>query len=217
MHTNQPAGNTLKGDNPPPQKKPSRDGALHTSSALTQGHPSPGRSAPPCFAAESVRADTLRALPEGVASPPRKVADKQNAQRPNRDSSPHTQNTRPPHNRLECDSPPPPQFARHGAHNTLNHRESPTEPGGIPRTPEPQTRRGIDIPRRDIRVSEAKRGRVPCRSKGNIYTPSLTNLFQGERKDPADSKESAGSFKSAPPGTRTQNPLIKSQLLCQLS
>ena len=44
-------------------------GALHVSSAPTQGHPSPGRSAPPCFAVESVRADTLRALPENVAAP----------------------------------------------------------------------------------------------------------------------------------------------------
>ena len=41
----------------------------HISSAPTQGHPSPGRSAPPRFAAESVRADTLRALPENVATP----------------------------------------------------------------------------------------------------------------------------------------------------
>ena len=41
----------------------------HISSAPTQGHPSPGRSAPPCSAAESVRADTLRALPENAATP----------------------------------------------------------------------------------------------------------------------------------------------------
>ena len=41
----------------------------HISSAPTQGHPSPGRSAPPRFAAESVRADTLRALPENAATP----------------------------------------------------------------------------------------------------------------------------------------------------
>ena len=86
------------------------------------------------------------------------------------------------------------------------------------------------IARSDIRVSEAKRGRVPCRnegeyrlpsiehqSKGNIYTSSPAKSFQREHKNPADSKESAGSSKSAPPGTRTQNPLIKSQLLCQLS
>ena len=44
-------------------------GAPHVSSAPTQGHPSPGRSAPPCFAAESVRADTLRALPENAVAP----------------------------------------------------------------------------------------------------------------------------------------------------
>ena len=113
----------------------SGDGSLHTSSAPTQGHPSPGRSAPPRSAAESVRADTLRALPEGVASPSRKVADKQNAQRPNRDSSPppHTQNTQPPRNRLNRDSLPPPQFARHGAH-TRNPRAA-QRTGGAPRVP----------------------------------------------------------------------------------
>ena len=48
-------------------------GALHVSSAPTQGHPSPGRSAPPCFAAEERPCDTLRALPENVAAPVRRV------------------------------------------------------------------------------------------------------------------------------------------------
>ena len=156
MHTNQPAGNTLKGDNPPPQKKPSRDGALHTSPAPTQGHPSPGRSAPPCFAAESVRADTLRALPEGVASPPRKVADKQNAQRPNRDSSPHTQNTWPPRNTPKRDSPPPPQFARHGAHTT-------------PPPYLPQPRRDRSVPRMlrnaEVHISSAATSGCPSSAR----------------------------------------------------
>ena len=46
-----------------------RRGAPHISSAPTQGHPSPGRSAPPRFATESVRADTLRAHPENAAAP----------------------------------------------------------------------------------------------------------------------------------------------------
>ena len=140
--------------------------------------------------------------------------------------------------------PTPPQFARHGAH-TRNHRVSTATPAGPPHTPNTDTRRGAyilyrstrypsekdGIARSDIRVSEAKRGRVPCRNEGEYRLPSIETrnkednmhlksqklyLF-GERKNPADSKESAGSSKSAPPGTRTQNPLIKSQLLCQLS
>ena len=82
----------------------------------------------------------------------------------------HHPNTKPPSNTLNRDSPP--RHSSLGTGRTRNPRNTPTEPGGIPRTPEPQTRRGIDIPRRDIRVSEAKRGRVPCRSKGNIYTSS---------------------------------------------
>ena len=60
-----PAGVGWVGTSPLPRLR----GALHVSSAPTQGHPSPGRSAPPCFAVESVRADTLRALPENVAAP----------------------------------------------------------------------------------------------------------------------------------------------------
>ena len=61
----------------------------------------------------------------------------------------HHPNTEPPRNTLNRDSPPPPQFARHGAHTEpprIYH-----DPGGIPRTSEPQMRRGIDIPRRTIR------------------------------------------------------------------
>ena len=58
---------------------------------------------------------------------------------------------------------------------------------------------------------------TPAGAKRIICTSHNKTVFKRERKNPADSKESAGSFKSAPPGTRTQNPLIKSQLLCQLS
>ena len=83
----------------------------------------------------------------------------------------------------------------------------------------------------DIRVSEAKRGRVPCRnegeyclpsidhrSKGNIYTSTHENcIYSGNAKIPPIPKNQRDFLSSAPPGTRTQNPLIKSQLLCQLS
>ena len=95
----------------------------------------------------------------------------------------HHPNTEPPRNTLNRDSPPPPQFARHGAH-TLNHHAT-QRTGEIPRTPEPQMRRGIDIPRRDIRVSEAKRGRVPCRSKGKyLYLKPSKIFFRGNAKIP---------------------------------
>ena len=129
----------------------SGDGSLHTSSAPTQGHPSPGRSAPPRSAAESVRADTLRALPEGVASPSRKVADKQNAQRPNRDSSPPPPHAKHPTNTQHAKprQPTPPQFARHGAHT--KPRVSTATPAGPQRTPNTDTRRGAYIPCRSTR------------------------------------------------------------------
>jgi len=46
-------------------------GALHVSSAPTQGHPSPGRSALSSLRIGERPGDTLRALPENVAAPPR--------------------------------------------------------------------------------------------------------------------------------------------------
>ena len=68
------------------------------------------------------------------------------------------------------------------------------------------------IARSDIRVSEAKRGRVPCRNEGEYRLPSIEHRSKGkylylkpksikfrERKNPADSEESAGfSLKCAP-------------------
>ena len=44
-------------------------GALHVSSAPTQGHPSPGRSALSLLRCGERPCDTLRALPENVAAP----------------------------------------------------------------------------------------------------------------------------------------------------
>ena len=68
------------------------------------------------------------------------------------------------------------------------------------------------IARSDIRVSEAKRGRVPCRNEGEYRLPSIEHRSKREisipqakiykiqeRKNPADSEESAGfSIKCAP-------------------
>ena len=143
--------------------------------------------------------DTLRALPENTAHQPKHSATMQHA---------------------KPRQPPPPQFARHGAH-TLNHRESTATPAGPQRTPNTDTRRGAyilclapgiqarkdGIARSDIRVSEAKRGRVPCRNEGEYRLPSIETrskedictsspktTFQGERKNPADSEEISGIF-----------------------
>ena len=155
-----------------------------------------------------------------------------------------TQNIQPPNNTLNRDSPPrPSSLGTERTHGTTAYLPQPRRDRSIPRIPihaevhispaaAPGNRARKDgIARSDIRVSEAKRGRVPCRNEGEYRLPSIETrnkednmhlksqklyLF-GERKNPADSKESAGSSKSAPPGTRTQNPLIKSQLLCQLS
>ena len=44
-------------------------GTLYPSSAPTGAPAAPGRSASPCFAAESVRGGTLMSLPEGIATP----------------------------------------------------------------------------------------------------------------------------------------------------
>ena len=44
-------------------------GTLYPSSAPAGAPAAPGRSASPCFAAESVRVGTLMSLPEGIATP----------------------------------------------------------------------------------------------------------------------------------------------------
>ena len=119
--------------------------------------------------------DTLRALPENTAHQPKHPAAMQHAKPRQPSPAPHAKRQATKQHTKKR-QPPPPQFARHGAH-ILNHRDSPTEPGGIPRPPEPQTRRGIDIPRRDIRVSELCEDRSPVGARGNIYTPKLLQSF----------------------------------------
>ena len=59
--------------------------------------------------------DTLRALPENTAHQPKHPATRQHT-KPRQPTPPYTQNAQPPRNRLNRDSPPPLQFARHGAH-----------------------------------------------------------------------------------------------------
>ena len=91
----------------------------------------------------------------------------------------------PPSSRLNRDSPPPPQFARHGAHTKPRaHLPQPRRERSTPRIPmhaevhissttAPGNQARKDgIARSDIRVSEAKRGRVPCRNEGEYRLPS---------------------------------------------
>ena len=154
----------------------------HVSSAPTQGHPSPGRSAPPCFAAESVRADTLRALPENTAHQPKLPATKQHAKPRQPSPAPHAKH-QPPHNTLNRDSPPPPQFARHGAHAKPPriHRN----PGGTAAYPEYQYTRRCIYPLPRHQGVRALRGRVPCRSKeDNMHLKSRKCIIQGTQKIP---------------------------------
>ena len=142
-------------------------------SSLLQGHPPSLRFGHPDVATDGTGASARTRLTTTQHTKRRQPSPPQFARHGAHTKPPqtfHHPNTKPPSNTLNRDSPP--RHSSLGTGRTRNPRNTPTEPGGIPRTPEPQTRRGIDIPRRDIRVSEAKRGRVPCRSKGNIYTSS---------------------------------------------
>ncbi len=163
--------------------------------------------------------------------------------------APHAKH-QPPRNTLKRDSPPPPQFARHGAHTqTTNHprrdqlevRHPPRSYRGtrprfasgtlmsLRRPPKPpRTRQGnpwgaATFSGSALRVSH---GRSPMRSEERAERPgdgcpcvgaketcgahhqkqsraptpqALKTVFTRERKNPADSEESAGfSLKCAP-------------------
>ena len=93
--------------------------------------------------------------------------------------------------------PPPPQFARHGAHTKPPriYRDH----GGTATHPEYRYAQRCIYPLPRHQGVRALRGRVPCRSKEDICTSHYKTVFQGERKNPADSEESAGfSLKCAP-------------------
>ena len=134
----------------------------------------------------------------GFRVPARKTPTTKQQAKPRQPPPPHRQNTQPSRNTLKGDSPPPPQFARHGAH-VLNHRTSTATPTGPKRTPNTDTHRGVYILCRDIRVSELCEDGSPAGAK-RIYTPRTTKLYLfRERKNPADSEESAGfPLKCAP-------------------
>ena len=100
-------------------------------SSLLQGHPPSLRFGHPDVATDGTGASARTRLTTTQHTKRRQP------------SPPHTQNTQPPGKTLNRDNPPPPQFARHGAHILSHHATQRT--GGIPRTPEPQMRRGIDI------------------------------------------------------------------------
>ena len=112
--------------------------------------------------------------------------------------------------------PSPPQFARHGAHTKpprtyRNH-------GGTAAYPEYRYTQRCIYPLPRHQGVRALRGRVPCRSKeDNMHLKSQKCIYLRNAKIPPIPKNQRDFLSSAPPGTRTQNPLIKSQLLCQLS
>jgi len=81
--------------------------------------------------------------------------------------TPHAKH-QPPGSRLKGDSPPPPQFARHGAHT--KPRASTATPAGPQRTPNTDARRGAYILCRDIRVSELCEDGSPAGAK-RIISP----------------------------------------------
>ena len=162
------------------------DGTPHVSSAPTQGHPSPGRSALSLLRCGERPCDTLRALPENTAHQPKHPATTQQAKR-RQPPPPHTQNAKPPSNTLKSDSLP--RHSSLGTGRTQNHRESTATPAKPQRTPNTDTRRGAYILCRDIRVSsqssDTLRGRVPCRSKeDNMHLARQNCIYSGNAKIP---------------------------------
>ena len=110
----------------------------------------------------------------GFRVPARKTPTTKQQAKPRQPPPPHRQNTQPSRNTLKGDSPPPPQFARHGAH-VLNHRTSTATLAGPQRTPNTDTRRGAYILCRDIRVSELCEDGSPAGAKRVICTSSQKN------------------------------------------
>ena len=117
-------------------------GKLCTSSAPAGEPAAPGRSALPCFAAESARGGTLMSLPEGIAASTRELA-------------------------RAC--------------------------------------RGAGVLRSDIRVPEAKRGRVPCRNEEE-HRPLKHSKPLEEIRGVAPSSASAGEAFRQPPRRRSPSP-----------
>ena len=154
-------------------------------SSLLQGHPPSLRFGHPDVATD------------GTDTSARKTpATTQHTEPQQPSPTPHAKH-QPPGSRLKGDSPPPPQFARHGAHT--KPRASTATPAGPQRTPNTDARRGAYILCRDIRVSELCEDGSPAGAKRIICTSHHKPTLFGERKNPADSEESAGfSLKCAP-------------------
>ena len=133
----------------------------------------------------------------GFRVPARKTPTTKQQAKPRQPPPPHRQNTQPSRNTPKRDSPPPPQFARHGAH-TKPPRIC-RNPGGTEAYPEYRYTQRCIYPLPRHQGVRALRGRVPCRSKEDICTSHYKPALFGERKNPADSEESAGfSLKCAP-------------------
>ena len=159
---------------------------VRCTSSLLQGHPPSLRFGHPDVATDGTDTSARPTLTIKQHAKRRQPSPPQFARHGAHTKPPqtfHHPNTKPPSNTLNRDSPP--RHSSLGTGRTRNPRNTPTEPGGIPRTPEPQTRRGIDIPRRDIRVSELCEDGSPVGARGNIYTPKPHRSFsQGNTKIP---------------------------------
>ena len=93
-----------------------------------------------------------------------------------------------------------------------------------PTTPTPSPGSTVAV-RQDGHSTDTASGRTGSRTQGTagslVVTPfvaaSMNCSSHGHKPSGAGPAAGQGRVGSAPPGTRTPNPLIKSQLLCQLS
>ena len=133
----------------------------------------------------------------GFRVPARKTPTTKQQAKPRQPPPPHRQNTQPSRNTPNRDSLP--RTSSLGTGRTRSPRASAATPAGPQRTPNTDARRGAYILCRDIRVSELCEDGSPAGAKRIICTSHDKPALFGERKNPADSEESAGfSLKCAP-------------------
>ena len=149
-------------------------------SSLLQGHPPSLRFGHPDVATDGTDTSARKTPATTQHTEPRQPSP-----------TPHAKH-QPPGSRLKGDSPPPPQFARHGAHILSHHATQRT--GGIPRTPEPQMRRGAYILCRDIRVSELCEDGSPAGAKRIICTSHDKTVFIRETQKSRRFRRISGIF-----------------------
>ena len=164
----------------------------HAGRLMGGARPRSYRGTRPRFASGTLM--SLRTAPTPLRAkhqPPRNILNRGNP------PPPHTQNTS--HQVADLKATALPRPSSLGTGHTRNPRASTATPAGPQRTPIAEERRGAYILCRDIRVSELCEDGSPAGAKRIICTSHYKTVFQGERKNPADSEESAGfSLKCAP-------------------